>query len=276
MLPGQILKHSSPFLQHRYDDKPVGHLNVECMLVPRREELPEDFYELRKVPIELPRLPGDSAASCPAPMEEILEYLRDEAPGGKHLGSKQAIAFELHFVRTALVDTTNYWIWRFTDPEGRESYVTVALSPSGEQIIGYDESFGFTPEQFILADYYDLAPPSSPVGERTVSGVVMGRYRDAYLVARATTAIGGSVKFIGIALGFLMILGGIVMASNRDGDMKWGVAGVLAGLVVGIPLYVLGILVSAHGQVLKATLDTSVHTSPFLGDEQKAKVMSLH
>jgi len=37
----------------------------------------------------------------------------------------------------------------------------------------------------------------------------------------------------------------------------------------------LGVVVSAQGQVLKATLDGSVNTSPFLDLTQKAQVMSL-
>jgi hypothetical protein len=127
------------------------------MSIPRREELPEDFYELKNVLVELPRLPDDTAASCPAPMAEILDYLGYEAPGGAHSGSEEVIPFQLEFMRTAQVEGTRYWIWRFTDSDARESYVTVALDPAGQQITGYDESFGFTPEQFILADYYDLA-----------------------------------------------------------------------------------------------------------------------
>jgi hypothetical protein len=126
------------------------------MNIARREELPEDFYELKNVPVELPHLPDDTAASCPASMAGILEYLDYEAPGGEHSGSEEVIPFQLEFVRTALVEGTRYWIWRFTDSDARESYVTVAIDPTGRQITGYDESFGFTPEQFILADYYDL------------------------------------------------------------------------------------------------------------------------
>jgi hypothetical protein len=39
--------------------------------------------------------------------------------------------------------------------------------------------------------------------------------------------------------------------------------------------YVLGILVSAQGQILKASLDNAVNGSPFLTNEHRAKVMSL-
>jgi hypothetical protein len=44
---------------------------------------------------------------------------------------------------------------------------------------------------------------------------------------------------------------------------------------VGVPLFVLGVLVSAVGQILAATLDTAVTSSPFLTKDQMAQVMSL-
>ena len=112
---------------------------------------------MRNVTVSLPRLSPDSPATCPVPMKDILEYLGYEAPGGEHSGSSEVIELRPDFVRTALVEKTKYWIWKFTDADGRESYVTVAVDAHGEEVIGYDESFGFTPEQFILADYYDLA-----------------------------------------------------------------------------------------------------------------------
>lgn len=111
-----------------------------------------------------------------------------------------------------------------------------------------------------------------------VARSVMSRYRDAYHVARATTAIGGTVKVIGIVLASLVVLVVIAIALyafNERGIMQVSIPAVVFGLIFGIPVYVLGILVSAHGQVLKATLDSAVHTSPFLTDDQKLKVMSL-
>lgn len=123
----------------------------------QRQDLPEDFYEIRNVAVELPRLSPDSAATCPLPMKDILAYLGQEAPGGEVSGSEKVIEFQLEFLRTALVEASRYWIWRFTDVEGTECYVTVELRPDRRTVTGYDESFGFTPEQFIIADYYDLA-----------------------------------------------------------------------------------------------------------------------
>jgi hypothetical protein len=53
------------------------------------------------------------------------------------------------------------------------------------------------------------------------------------------------------------------------------IVGVLYGGIVFLFFYVVGVIVSAQGQILKAGLDTSVHTSPFVSNDDKAKIMSL-
>lgn len=118
--------------------------------------------------------------------------------------------------------------------------------------------------------------PGTPqaLEERMFSSVGT-RYRDAYLVARAVATIGAAVKFIGIGLGVLIVFAAVFIGSqSRSGD-QFFVGGVLLGVIVAIPIYVLGVLVSAQAQVLKATLDAAVHTSPFLKKEDMARVMSL-
>lgn len=116
-----------------------------------------------------------------------------------------------------------------------------------------------------------------PDAAGSISASLWGRYRDAYLVARATAAIGGAVKGIGIGLGILIVLGAVGLATQNQGAQSaaYLIGGLLAAAVVGVPLYVLGILVAAQGQVLKATLDAAVHTSPFLEKQDMARIMSL-
>ena len=89
-------------------------------------------------------------------MAEILDYLSYEAPGGEHSGSTEVIEFRLEFVRTAVVEQTRYWIWRFRDSRDCESYVTVGLDARGQQILSYDETFRLSPEQRIMAEHYDF------------------------------------------------------------------------------------------------------------------------
>lgn len=109
----------------------------------------------------------------------------------------------------------------------------------------------------------------------SITTSLWGRYHDAYLVARATAAIGQIVKSIGVGLGIIIALGAVILATQTQQSAIVALGGVIAGAVVGIPLFVLGILVAAQGQVLKAALDNAVHTSPFLQKEDMARIMSL-
>jgi hypothetical protein len=125
--------------------------------------------------------------------------------------------------------------------------------------------------------------PQAPSVGSAGSGVskqvsaLMKRYRDAYLVARATVSIGTTIKAIGFILGILIALGGILLGSNMRGDTGFAamVLAILIGGFVLLQFYIFGVLVSAQGQTLKASLDSAVNNSPFLENEQRAKVMSL-
>ena len=111
----------------------------------------------------------------------------------------------------------------------------------------------------------------------------MMRYRDAYLIARTITAFGTGVKVIAFVIGGAIALIGLIAASHAgslaDSDRQaWQffISGIVGGVIVGIPIYVLGILVAAQGQILKATLDTAVNTSPLLSKDEMRQIMSLH
>ena len=107
--------------------------------------LPENPDSLTSVPFDLPRLSEDSAASCPVSIGNILDHLRREA------ASDGVTAADLGFLRTARVDDSDYWIWRFTDPSGAECFVTASINGTRSEI-GFDENYDdLTPEQFILA-----------------------------------------------------------------------------------------------------------------------------
>ena len=110
----------------------------------------------------------------------------------------------------------------------------------------------------------------SPTGQQ---GDVSSRYRDAYLTAGAISGIGGVIKALGIIFGIILILIGFIAGNEL------GAIGVLSGLISGVLggtiLYVIGVIVSAQGQILMATLDSAVHTSPFLNDDQRLSAMRL-
>jgi hypothetical protein len=65
-------------------------------------------------------------------------------------------ADDLAFVRTAVVEDTCCWIWRFHEPDGGDpAYATVAV---GEfTILEYETDYhGLSPEQFILGSYHGV------------------------------------------------------------------------------------------------------------------------
>lgn len=109
--------------------------------------------------------------------------------------------------------------------------------------------------------------------EFPLASSVVKRYRDAYLVARATNGYGSLIKFVGVALAVLFCIVGFLL-SNRLGEFAI-VVGAILGIAVGAGFYLSGILVSSQGQILKATLDNAVNSSPFLSDEHRASMMSL-
>ncbi len=98
------------------------------------------------------------------------------------------------------------------------------------------------------------------------------RYTDAYLVARAVDGTGQTVKFAGYVVAALLTLIGLVGAN------RFGAVGVFVGLLLGVltalPFYALGVLVSAQGQILKATLDTAVNSSPLLSQDQVRNILT--
>ena len=111
----------------------------------------------------------------------------------------------------------------------------------------------------------------------------MTRYKDAYLVARVTVGIGKTVKALGLLLGGVVFLAGLGFAMTSGSRteaaliMSLGVfvsAFVLSAFIATV-FYILGVLIAMQGEVLKATLDSAVNSSPFLTDEQRAVVQSV-
>jgi hypothetical protein len=126
------------------------------------------------------------------------------------------------------------------------------------------------------------AETSAPsTGSRSLPfAALRSRYRDAYRMATGAVVIGGTLKIMAVcAGGFVLIMSMLpvsrAIAVTGGADTTALLIGLVAAVLVGVPLYALGILVSAHGQMLKATLDTAVNTSPLLENDQKASIMSL-
>jgi hypothetical protein len=124
-------------------------------MIPPRDQLPRSWKGLKKYSFDFPLLSPNDRSRCPRTESDILKYLDVEAPGGSESGSENVIEFDLHFVRTALVNDCNYWLWRFKADGDLNCYVAVRETASGGSILGYEETLGLTPEQWIVMDYYD-------------------------------------------------------------------------------------------------------------------------
>ena len=108
----------------------------------------------------------------------------------------------------------------------------------------------------------------SPPKFRSEIAALTVRYRDAYAVASTIMGFGGVVKAIGVLLAGIVVLASLA-TSNDLGGGRAVLGGLLLGAWIGGIIYLLGILTSAQGQILRATLDTAVNTSPLLDHEHR-------
>jgi uncharacterized membrane protein required for colicin V production len=109
------------------------------------------------------------------------------------------------------------------------------------------------------------------------ASAILKRYRDAYRVARVTNGFGVAIKVLGlIGAGLLVLLGAAVASDGPRNPLSLlGVLGIAFGLFAGALFFIIGVMVSAQGQILKASLDGAVNSSPFLTNEHRARIMSL-
>jgi hypothetical protein len=114
------------------------------------------------------------------------------------------------------------------------------------------------------------AARSGPVKTRTVDAAGLAhRYRDAYSVARVIVGAGNGVKTVGVIVGILFALASFAAKGS------FVFLGLMAALAAGVFFYIAGVVISAQGQLLQATLDSAVNTSPLLDNEQKAQIFAL-
>jgi hypothetical protein len=108
------------------------------------------------------------------------------------------------------------------------------------------------------------------------------RYADLYRAARVMTGLGETVKVVGLVSAGVVFMVWFLMAVAAAQGFGGGLAffmcliiGVAFGALVGGVFFLLGVLISAQGQLLMSHADSAVHSSPFLSDQQRAAAMSL-
>ena len=112
-------------------------------------------------------------------------------------------------------------------------------------------------------------PPSRPTD---FTAMLKARYSDAFTEAHAVVTVGKVVKGIAVAIAAILLFIGLSM-SDRGGS-QFAIGGFVLGFIVGIPIYVLGILVKSHGQSQLAELDTAVNCSRHLKDDDVQEILT--
>jgi hypothetical protein len=129
--------------------------------------------------------------------------------------------------------------------------------------------------------------PESDVSQPGVAAVPSGllsrpeslirRYRAGYRTSDSAVAFSEIIKNIGLAIGGVILFGGLLAAFIAKGAASFIIFLYTAGLAVFVTVVFLffSVMVAAVGQMLRASLDTAVHTSPFLDEQQKSSAMEL-
>jgi small basic protein len=112
-----------------------------------------------------------------------------------------------------------------------------------------------------------FSDPAEEEAEMSAVVQLMERYQNGYRAAGTACRLGTTAKVIGVIAGAFVWLGGL---QNSLG----AVAASLGFLAIAL-FWIIGALVSAVGENLRASLDTAVYTSTFLDNVQRAKIMSL-
>ena len=145
--------------------------------------------------------------------------------------------------------------------------------------LGETSNEGFLVTNFLhklnKSGFFSLPRDFNPTrGEpNTKIGYYQNRYLDAYRVARTTIFAGGVIKIMGVVLGGIIFLVALALAGSLG--LVLGGLGLAIAVGVAIGILAVGTLVSAQGQLLLATLDGTVNTSPFLTDEEKRDIMRI-
>jgi len=133
------------------------------------------------------------------------------------------------------------------------------------------------------------------VGDNTRSrSPFIKRYVDLYRTAQLLIGLGTTVKTVGIVAAIIVFLFwfivGLFTVSQTSSPLGPSgsqsgaetvtffvciITGAVFGALVGGLFFLLGVLISAQGQLLMAHADSAVHTSPFLTNDEKASAMSL-
>ena len=108
-------------------------------------------------------------------------------------------------------------------------------------------------------------------GTQGISAPLVTRYKDAYRVGQTIVRLGDTVKMIGIVGAVLLAFLGLLAGGKLGVTVALGAF--LLGAIVALVFFVLGTLQAAQGQMLLATLDGAVNSSPFLSRNEMLEIL---
>jgi hypothetical protein len=137
-----------------------------------------------------------------------------------------------------------------------------------------------------------MATPSQATFESQLSVYsdrAVSRYQNGYKAAQAISGLGSFCKFIGFVAGIFVVFFGVMgsatvmrpnpdlisIASYQTQHNIYLISVIFFGALVASAGWVIGALITGYSEGLRATIDEAVHTSPFLGNAQRAQVMHL-
>ncbi len=119
----------------------------------------------------------------------------------------------------------------------------------------------------------------NPDNDTTGTPSAMHRYTQGYRAAGWLVGLGSLLRAVGWILAVVWGLVAAVALASQGGmfgsNKTIGIAAVVCGLACWSTFYIWGTIVSANGQMLQASLDSAVNTSPFMTAAEKARSMSL-
>lgn len=128
-----------------------------------------------------------------------------------------------------------------------------------------------------------MSEVNSPIISSQLARALANRYRDGYRVAGFITGLGRFIKVVGaIAAMILFLLVAVPWLQSQSSRPIQSAEQLLAIVVAALPAgavllvsLIIGTLLSAAGQVTMAQLDSAVHTSPFLTEDDRLQAMGL-
>lgn len=161
----------------------------------------------------------------------------------------------------------------------------MALEATGQNYWRLKASRDWIPVTTLLRDNPEepSAPAAPPVLPTMLARRAMARYQESYRVAAGVVVVGAWLKglawVVAVGLFLAMVVPTLLMFSGLGGwdtvpGMLYFGAALYASLAGGA-IYLLSLLFTVLGRLLQGSLDTAIHSSPFLTDDERARLMSL-